>query len=213
LISLFWRQFALRAWKAINPLKVPALSGGHMLIKRKAIEATGEEFFDSRFFMYFEDTDLCKRLNRSGFKLYIVPKAHVVHSFDQCGGETAKRLKNTFMQESWTKYQQKHMSSLNRKLQSRFKKIHNQKPYHHMTTYEYKAPFVLRVPRHYQKGWIFEWSPNPDFVPAAGTFGVDEQFEFSNDLWKILTPGTYFGRLGLNSFLKPQFLNVSWTKE
>lgn len=35
--------------------------------------------FDERFFMYFEDTDLCKRISRSGLDVIYQPNAVVIH--------------------------------------------------------------------------------------------------------------------------------------
>ena len=44
--------------------------------------------FDSnRFFMYYEDVDLCLRIKKSGYKVVLNPKENVVHDL----GEKSRR--------------------------------------------------------------------------------------------------------------------------
>lgn len=48
--------------------------------RRGGKESQGEEeYFDERFFMYFEDTDLCRRVRQAGWKVIYFPEAVVVH--------------------------------------------------------------------------------------------------------------------------------------
>ncbi|MCA8307013.1 glycosyltransferase [Burkholderia sp. AU28942] len=56
---------------------VEALCGAAMLIRRSALERIG--LFDSRFFMYYEDADLCWRMRRAGGVLRYVPTSVVRH--------------------------------------------------------------------------------------------------------------------------------------
>jgi N-acetylglucosaminyl-diphospho-decaprenol L-rhamnosyltransferase len=60
---------------------VPAVAGTLMLISRKLFKRIGR--FDERFFMYMEDTDLCKRLIMAGFNNYFIPSAGGVHDWGQ----------------------------------------------------------------------------------------------------------------------------------
>jgi N-acetylglucosaminyl-diphospho-decaprenol L-rhamnosyltransferase len=53
------------------------LSGSCMLLRRAAFEAVGG--FDERYFMYFEDVDLCDRLGKAGWQNVYVPGAEVTH--------------------------------------------------------------------------------------------------------------------------------------
>lgn len=55
---------------------VPLMSGSFMLVRRKAVEATGG--FDPRYFLYFEDFDWSVRLNRVTHSAY-VPAVRIVH--------------------------------------------------------------------------------------------------------------------------------------
>jgi N-acetylglucosaminyl-diphospho-decaprenol L-rhamnosyltransferase len=52
--------------------------GAAMLVRRQAVqEAT---FFDERFFVYFEDVDLCLRMRRSGWQVLYNPASVMVHA-------------------------------------------------------------------------------------------------------------------------------------
>jgi GT2 family glycosyltransferase len=59
--------------------KVDALAGTAMFIRREDFNSIGG--FDERFFLYFEDTDLCYRLSREGKFCYYVPEVSLVHGY------------------------------------------------------------------------------------------------------------------------------------
>jgi N-acetylglucosaminyl-diphospho-decaprenol L-rhamnosyltransferase len=54
------------------------LSGSCLLIRRSAFEAVGG--FDEKFFMYFEDVDLCARIGAAGWRIVYDPSASVTHA-------------------------------------------------------------------------------------------------------------------------------------
>ncbi len=53
------------------------LLGACLLVRREALEHVGP--FDPRYFMYFEETDLCARLRRAGWDRLYTPTARVMH--------------------------------------------------------------------------------------------------------------------------------------
>lgn len=59
-------------------VEVDWVSGSCMLVRRDIFERLGG--FDERFFMYWEDADLCRRLRAAGFTVRYVPEVRVVHS-------------------------------------------------------------------------------------------------------------------------------------
>lgn len=60
-----------------KPLMVKAISGANMMIKRSVLDMVG--YFNSSFFMYYEDTELSWRIRKAGFKNYNVPEANFIH--------------------------------------------------------------------------------------------------------------------------------------
>jgi len=61
------------------------LSGACLLIKREVLETVS--FFDSDYFMYGEDVELCYRIRQSGYELMTFPKARIIH-YGASGGES-----------------------------------------------------------------------------------------------------------------------------
>ena len=57
------------------------LSGACMLARRTALEQVGG--FDERFFLYWEDADLCRRLRAGGHHVRYVPAATAIHRVGQ----------------------------------------------------------------------------------------------------------------------------------
>jgi GT2 family glycosyltransferase len=71
LLSPYWVS-----WRCQSPCKVAQLMGACLMLRR----VNGEfPLFDERFFLYCEDTELCKRLSSIG-ELWYVPEAKFVHS-------------------------------------------------------------------------------------------------------------------------------------
>lgn len=59
-------------------------TGACMFLSKEALKKVG--FFDSRYFMYYEDTDLSNRLKKHGFNVIYNPKAIVWHKVAQSSG-------------------------------------------------------------------------------------------------------------------------------
>lgn len=60
-----------------QPYECVAATGCALMITRALLYETGG--FDGRFFMYYEETDLCRRALEAGFQVWTVPQASVVH--------------------------------------------------------------------------------------------------------------------------------------
>lgn len=68
-------------------LEVERFTGSAMMLKRDLfLKVDG---FDDRFFMYFEDTDLCKKISDAGFACAVLPSATIIHF----GGKTINSTK------------------------------------------------------------------------------------------------------------------------
>jgi N-acetylglucosaminyl-diphospho-decaprenol L-rhamnosyltransferase len=65
------------------------ISGACMLLRRRALERVG--LFDTAFFMYYEDVDLCFRFRTSGWQIWYLPDAQVVHLVGRTTGRHTTR--------------------------------------------------------------------------------------------------------------------------
>jgi hypothetical protein len=54
------------------------VSGACLMTSREVLEKTGG--FDEKFFLYFEDIDLCYRIREQGFRVVFLPEARVFHA-------------------------------------------------------------------------------------------------------------------------------------
>jgi GT2 family glycosyltransferase len=66
-----------QAVTATAPIDVTMISGACLAVGREAFAGIGG--FDERFFMYFEDADLCRRASRAGWPIRYLPAAVVDH--------------------------------------------------------------------------------------------------------------------------------------
>ncbi|MCL5072454.1 MAG: glycosyltransferase family 2 protein, partial [Actinobacteria bacterium] len=60
------------------------VTGGAMFVKREVFEKVG--IFDDKYFMYLEDSDLCLRAKKMGYKILYNPKAVVFHENAKSAG-------------------------------------------------------------------------------------------------------------------------------
>ena len=60
-----------------GPTMVDWVSGACMILRRQTLEEIGP--MDERFFMYFEDADLCRRAREAGWLVYYLPQVEVLH--------------------------------------------------------------------------------------------------------------------------------------
>jgi N-acetylglucosaminyl-diphospho-decaprenol L-rhamnosyltransferase len=73
----FTRRYRQLDVDPAHPRDVEWLSGAALWMRRSALESVGG--WDERYFMYFEDVDLCWRLRRLGWRLAYEPAGTVVH--------------------------------------------------------------------------------------------------------------------------------------
>jgi GT2 family glycosyltransferase len=74
-----WTDELIRDPRAYRQAATPDwLSGACLLVRRDAFEAVGG--FDESFFLYCEDTDLCRRLRSAGHTILFEPGATVRHA-------------------------------------------------------------------------------------------------------------------------------------
>jgi ADP-heptose:LPS heptosyltransferase/GT2 family glycosyltransferase len=79
------RALARLFWRREGPVRVAWVGGACFMVMREVFERIGG--MDERFFLYCEDTDLCKRAVGSGASVHFVPGAVVVHHWNSSIGK------------------------------------------------------------------------------------------------------------------------------
>lgn len=86
-------------------IDVDYISGACILVRKEVCNEIG--IFDERFFAYFEETDWCFRMMKSGVRRSLIPSAKIVHIYDASFSQISKNSINYF-EESKIKYLKKH---------------------------------------------------------------------------------------------------------
>lgn len=97
-------------------MDVDALIGACLFTRRSALDRVG--LFDERFFLYYEDNDLCRRFWENGYRVVYHPDAEMVHYHRRASadGNLFRQLMSRFawiQMHSHIKYQKKYWGSLN----------------------------------------------------------------------------------------------------
>ena len=167
------------------------LSGAILLIRRSAIDRVSpkdQALFDERFFMFFEDADLSRRLRLSGFELGITPKAQAAHLYQH------KLHKTQLMQDSYAQYEALHQPWFRRckslwtlfdQLVRRFTTVHAPSNV---------ASSLAQLNQALGTRRLVAWSPSPSVMPAIWR-NLTEQSgpSFTPSSWEALIPGHYYG--------------------
>jgi GT2 family glycosyltransferase len=175
-VSNAYRNLALQSWRGTRLTPQRAISGGAMMLKRSAVESG---LFDTGYFMYFEDSDLCLRLKQQGWQLGLVPQAGLVHAWRHAAGKV------DMMEASKAHYFASHFNGLGQ-WQKRLENAQAcnalDNPLNARAAPLESDAFQLAVPAEWQTDWLLEASPSPLFTPSAGYFGTGSQAMISKEL-------------------------------
>jgi GT2 family glycosyltransferase len=84
--SRFFGRFD-RTWADVGePSEVDWVPGAFSIIRATALADVGR--FDPRFFLYYEEVDLCRRMKHKGYSVWYWPDVSVVH----VGGESSRQV-------------------------------------------------------------------------------------------------------------------------
>lgn len=70
-------------------------TGCCMLFKREVLEKVG--LFDEKYFLYYEDADISERIKKSGYKIYYLPTACLIHANAASSGGPGNNLHDYFL--------------------------------------------------------------------------------------------------------------------
>jgi GT2 family glycosyltransferase len=88
--SGFADSIKLESQLSTKDREVDFVSGCCMLVRRRIFEKVGT--FDENYFLYVEDTDLCYRTKKAGFKIVVTPKSKIFHKVNRSTKENFSAL-------------------------------------------------------------------------------------------------------------------------
>ena len=92
----------------VKPLKVDVVSGASMFVDFNKFAEVGG--FDTNYFLFCEEEDIAKRLNKAGYSAYLVPDAKYVHYVGKSTASNFNIEKEFFI--SYFYYLRKHITKL-----------------------------------------------------------------------------------------------------
>jgi GT2 family glycosyltransferase len=80
-----------------------------MLVRREALESAG--YFDERFFIYSEETDICRRIKAAGWEIRHLPQMTILHHDGKAGVNPRIHSLDAYNRRA---YARKHLSPAHR---------------------------------------------------------------------------------------------------
>ncbi len=192
---------ALPVWRASEDVDLEMLSGCCFLMRRSFIAEIG--FFDERFPLYFEDTDLSVRIRRAGKRIVQIAAAELIHFYNR-SGQTDHSLPMERYWISRKRYYRKWyglsgaaLYGLCRALLlSSWGKRRGKLPPHPWLVDLGSMPGkpTLEFGRSYAQ-FLVEVALDPGFFLAAGMHGSGDRWSPSDSLMKEFGPTTYYFRV------------------
>ena len=103
LLKPAYRRYKSRDFDFRSAADVESLMGAALCVPRRVLDRVGP--FDERFFVYFEEVDLCRRIRDAGHRCRFLPEAAVTH----VGGvSAAKGPASLLLCRSMFRYMRKH---------------------------------------------------------------------------------------------------------
>ncbi|MFH1412746.1 MAG: glycosyltransferase family 2 protein [bacterium] len=104
-------RFLMKDFDKNVPMDVNWLLGSFLFIRSSALKNVG--LFDERFFLYFEDTDFCRRFWEKNWRVVYYPEAEIIHNHNRASAKIPfyKFFTDRFSRAhvaSWLKYLKKY---------------------------------------------------------------------------------------------------------
>jgi GT2 family glycosyltransferase len=100
------RAHLMMDWDHESRREVDWVLGAALMLRRSALPAEG--VMDERFFLYFEDVDLCLRLHKAGWKVVYEPAAVMIHHHLRVSARRGLNRAKLEHVRSWIKFSLKH---------------------------------------------------------------------------------------------------------
>lgn len=93
------KNYWLANWDKKTMKKVDVVPGTAFMIRRKLFEEL--KGFDEKFFLFFEEHDLCKRVEDKGYKIYITPFTRIRHIWGASTKKSTYNLKSIYFRSQF----------------------------------------------------------------------------------------------------------------
>ena len=177
-----WLKKALKYWNSDTPLPTDAISGAFIMTTKKVMESIGS--FDERFPLYFEDSDLCRRIKKAGAELYYYPHAEAVHLYNQSAKSSPESLEKFALSERL--YMEKYYHPCVIKALSQLAKLPGTG-----AGFSYKAWNFSWPIETFCDGHLF-YSPLQTMMPCAAHKLSTDHFIFDKEFVKNLADGMHY---------------------
>lgn len=169
------------------------LSGAILLLRRLTIEQVNnnaKQLFDTRYFMFFEDADLSRRIRQNGYQLGIAMQVHASHLYRHSAS------KNQLMQDSFARYEACHEPAWLLRFKTWWLK--RMGPYQQQVEpkpVDKRLSSLDLLNTTLGLRTLIAWSPVPSRMPAIWRKYTPEKTAagFSSEAWKHLSQGHYYG--------------------
>ncbi|WP_295543264.1 glycosyltransferase family 2 protein [uncultured Thiohalocapsa sp.] len=188
LLSFYWRLRHERFWSRSEPFAEPFLSGGCLLVRNDPAHFPGGRVFDQRFFLYYEDTDLCAGMLGDEQRMLCVPDASIVHYWDQ----SPRSAKTRYMADASNLFFDKHyeMQPPGGPLTDRDRPW----PGEDLGTLSASPELACKGDAQ-RSGMQLEVGINPHLVPFVQRDFNPDASPFTPAHWRRLASGAYFAQL------------------
>lgn len=88
------KKYSLYDWDKKNIKEVDVVPGTAFMIRRSLFNKI--KGFDEHFFLFFEEFDLCKRVKKLGYSIFILPRAKIKHIWGASTSKSNLNIKNIF---------------------------------------------------------------------------------------------------------------------
>jgi len=75
--NYFSKKYFIKDMDRKHEKEIETVCGACMMFRKSVFKEIGG--FDERFFLYFEETDICYRIKKAGHKVLFSPKAQIIH--------------------------------------------------------------------------------------------------------------------------------------
>lgn len=188
----------LPMWSTHEPTAMPTLTGAFLGMRREVIDEVGG--FDENYILFYEDSDLFKRVRRAGYRLMLNPQARAVHF--------GHRSAVTVWDEAMSKHRQSRELFIRQHLGAFVSMGNNVMEWVVAKIQRSRAPepclkFIelgeVIEPPHFtwtgsSENHLIELAFDPYFHLAAATFSQGSDFYCPSTFWNTLIPGEYFFR-------------------